>query len=154
MRLFQGKTVMGVLIGLLALANPIMVQAYGESSYKTRYEVPPEEQDDYVVVTQNLGEYEVCEGDSLWNISERLLGTSDYYLQLAEQNADMIANPDLIYPQMHLQIKRNVYVKKRTGINGIKTPEYRFGIPDGSSLRLLESGGVYSTSSLLGDGMN
>ncbi|MDE5824126.1 MAG: LysM peptidoglycan-binding domain-containing protein, partial [Lachnospiraceae bacterium] len=127
MRLFQGKTVMRFLIGLLVLSNPIVVQAYEDSSYKTRYDIPTEEQDDYTVITQSLGEYEVCEGDNLWNISERLLGNSDYYLQIAEQNADVIADPDLIYPQMHLQIKRNVYVKKRTGINGIKTPEYRFG---------------------------
>ncbi len=154
MRLFQGKTVMRFLIGLLVLSNPIVVQAYEDSSYKTRYDIPTEEQDDYTVITQSLGEYEVCEGDNLWNISERLLGNSDYYLQIAEQNADVIADPDLIYPQMHLQIKRNVYVKKRTGINGIKTPEYRFGIPDGWSVGLLESGGVYATCALLGDGMN
>lgn len=150
---FQGKTAMGVLIGLLVLSNPVAVQAYEDSAYQTRYEVPPEEQDNYTVVTLDLGEYEVCEGDSLWSISEKLLGNSDYYLQLAGLNADVIANPDLIYPQMQLQIRQNVYVKKRTGTNGMKTPEYRFGIPEWWSVGLLESNGVYATCSLSGEGM-
>jgi len=145
--------VIGILAGLFVLSHPMAVQAYEDSSYKTRYDVPPKEQDNYTMVIWDIGEYEVCEGDSLWSISEKLLGNSDYYLQLAEQNADVIANPDLIYPQMRLQIKQNVFVKKRTGVNGMKTPEYRFGIPDGWTVGLLESGDVYATCSLSGDGM-
>lgn len=152
MRLFQGKTVISVLISLLVLSSSMAVQANGNSSYKTRYDVPLEEQDNYIVVLQDLGGYEVCEGDSLWSISKKLLGDSDYYLQLAEQNADVIVNPDIIYPQMHLQIKQKVYVKKRTGANGMKTPKYRFGIPDGWSVGILESGSNYATCSLSGDG--
>lgn len=153
MGLFQGKAAMCILAGLVVLSKPAAARAYEDSSYQTRYDVPAEEQDNYTVVAQDLGEYEVCEGDSLWSISEKLLGSSDYYLQLAEQNADVIVNPDLIYPQMHLQIRQNVYVRKRTGTNGMKTPEYRFGIPEWWRVGLLESDDVYATCSLSGDGM-
>lgn len=141
----------GVFIGMLLLGNPVAVRA--QETYQVQYNVPEERRDDYTVVVEDLGEYEVCEGDSLWSISEKLLGDSDYYLELAAQNADVVTNPDLIYPQMHLQIKRNVYVKKRTGTNGIKTPEYRFGTPDGWRFGIVESGDVYANCSLMGDGM-
>ena len=81
------------------------------ASYQTRYEVPLGEQENYTVLVEDLGEYEVCEGDCLWSISENLLGNGGDYMQLVKQNADVIQNPDLIYPGMRLRIKRNVYVK-------------------------------------------
>lgn len=141
-----------ILAGLVLLGNPVQVSA-GEN-YQTRYDVPPEERDDYKVVTESLGEYEVCKGDSLWRISEKLLGDGGQYPQLVRQNADVITNPDVIYPQMHLQVSRNVYVRKRTGTNGIKTPEYRFGTPDGWSFGILEAGDVYANCALMGSGFD
>lgn len=143
--------VMGILVGSMMPTDMVSVQA--DEIYKTRYDVPPEKRDNYTIITEDLGEYEVCEGDSLWSISEMLLGDGHDYLQLAEQNADIITDPDLIYPKMHLQVRRNVYVKKRLGVNGIKTPEYRFGTPDGWGFGILESGDVYANCSLAGDGM-
>lgn len=134
------------------MENPIQVSA--EEDYQTRYDVPPEERDDYTVVTERLGEYEVCEGDSLWRISEKLLGDGDQYMQLFRANANVITNPDVIYPRMRLQVGRDVYVRKRTGSNGIKTPEYRFGTPDGWRFGILESGDVYANCALMGSGFD
>lgn len=128
-----------ILTGLLAAVNPMIVHA-GEP-------------DDYILITQVLDEYEVREGDSLWSISEKLLGDGRYYLQLAAQNADRIQDPDLIYPQMCLQVRQNVYVRKRTGADGLQTPEYGFGAPDGWRFGILQAGDVYANSSFAGDGM-
>lgn len=139
------------LMMVMLLETPMQVSA--DETYRTLYDVPPEKRDDYTVITEDLGAYEVCEGDSLWRISEKMLGDGEQYVQLARQNADVIANPDVIYPQMRLQISRNVYVRKRTGVNGIKTPEYRFGTPDGWSFGILEAGDVYANCALMGSGL-
>ena len=112
-----------MLAGILALGSAASVCA--KEPYQTRYQVSQEEREDYAVLTEDLGEYTVREGDSLWRICEKLMGDGEAYRLLAGQNADIVKNPDLIYPDMHLQINRNVYVKKRTGVNGIKTPQYR-----------------------------
>lgn len=141
-----------IFAGLLILGNTVQVSA--EETYRISYEVPPKERDDYTIVTEDLGGYEVCEGDSLWRISEELLGDGGQYMQLARENADVISDPDLIYPQMYLQVSRNVYVKKRTGANGIRTPEYRFGTPDGWRFGILGSGDVYANCALMGSGFS
>ena len=71
-------------------------------------------------------------------------------MQLARQNAALIADPDLIYPQMRLQVARTVYVKKRTGDNGIETPEYRFGTEKRVSFGILESGEAFANCAMYG----
>lgn len=134
-----------VLAGILAVSSTAAAYA-GGSSYQTRYDVPLKEQENYTALVEDLGEYEVCEGDCLWSISEKLLGDGGDYMQLVKQNADVIQNPDLIYPGMRLQLKQNVYVKKRTGVNGIKTPEYRFGTPDNWAFGLIEEGEAFSNN--------
>lgn len=141
---------MCMVAGLVLMGN--QMQVFASEAYQTLYEVPPQEREDYTVITELLGVYEVCEGDSLWSISEKLLGDGREYPQLARQNAAIITNPDVIYPQMCLQVSRDLYVRKRTGVNGISTPEYRFGTPDGWRFGFLESGGVYANCALMGDG--
>jgi len=137
--------------GLLIIGSSVAVQAAG-ASYRTRYDVPLKERENYTVLVEDLGEYEVCEGDCLWSISEKLLGNGSNYMQLAEQNADVIQNPDLIYPGMRLQMKQTVYVKKRTGANGIKTPQYRLGTPDGWAFGLIEEGEAFSNNAFFAQG--
>ncbi len=131
-----------MLAGILALGSAASVCA--KEPYQTRYQVSQEEREDYAVLTEDLGEYTVREGDSLWRICEKLMGDGEAYRLLAGQNADIVKNPDLIYPDMHLQINRNVYVKKRTGVNGIKTPQYRLGTPENWAFGILEEGGAFS----------
>ena len=147
MGLLERKAIIkiAVLAGIMAVGSTVAVHAAG-SSYQTRYDVPLKEQESYTMLVEDLGEYEVCEGDCLWSISEKLLGDGGNYMQLVKQNADVIQNPDLIYPGMHLQMKQNVYVKKRTGVNGIKTPEYRLGKPDNWAFGLIEEGEAFSNN--------
>lgn len=133
-----------MLAGILAFGSAAAVCA--KEPYQTRYQVSQEESGDYTVLTEDLGEYTVREGDSLWRICEELLGDGGAYPLLAKQNADVIKNPDLIYPDMHLRINRNVYVKKRAGVNGIKTPEYRLGTPDNWAFGILEEGEAFSNN--------
>lgn len=146
-----GKVKAGVLAGLLVLGSIVIVHA--EESYETLYHVPPGKRENYTLLVEDLGEYEVREGDCLWGISEKFLGNGSDYQMLAEQNPDVITDPDLIYPGMRLQLKRNVYVRKRTGTNGLKTPEYRFGVPADWSFGILEAGDVFANCSFSGDGV-
>jgi len=144
-------TKIATLAGLLIIGSSVAVQAAG-ASYQTHYDVPPKERENYTVLVEDLGEYEVCEGDCLWSISEKLLGNGSDYMHLVEQNSDVIQNPDLIYPGMRLQIRQTIYVKKRTDSNGIKTPHYRLGTPDNWVFGLLEEGEAFSNNAFFAQG--
>lgn len=57
--------------------------------------------DSYPLTHQAL-QYTVAEGDTLWSISERMLGDPLAFQALAQTNG--IANPDVIYPGMALRV--------------------------------------------------
>ena len=48
--------------------------------------------------------YEVRKGDSLWKIAARVYGDGNKWKAIAEANADVIPNPDLIKPGQVLTI--------------------------------------------------
>ena len=48
--------------------------------------------------------YTVREGDSLWRIAEEQLGNGNRYTEIAELNADVLANDDNLYVGMQLKI--------------------------------------------------
>lgn len=146
MGLLERKRVTKIAVFTAFLVLGSIAAVHAKETYQTRYTVPPFEQGNYTTLVEDLGEYTVCEGDSLWSISEKFLGKGSSYPQLVRENADVIDNPDLIYPDMSLQIKRNVYVKKRTGENGIRTPEYRLGTPDNWGFGILEEGEAFSNN--------
>lgn len=149
MGLLGRKTIMKIVVpvSFLLLVNTGEVQA--KENYTTCFDVPAGEQEDYTVLTEYLDEYEVCEGDCLWSISEKFLGNGGSYMQIVKQNSDVVKNPDLIYPGLRLQIGRNVYVKKRTGVNGIKTQEYLMGMPDNWAYGIIDEGEAFSNSAFL-----
>ena len=133
---------------ILVLGSSLTV--YAEESYQPRYQILQEDLENYTMLVEELGEYKVCEGDSLWNISEKFLGSGEAYEQLVDANSEVITNPDLIYPNMSLVLKRNVYVKKRTGSNGIKMEAYRFGTPQGWTMGILEANDAFANLALMG----
>ena len=137
----------GIFFGRIECTSLIV---YASEDKLVQYDIAYGEQEQYCVLTEDIGTYEVCAGDSLWGISEKLLGNGENYTQLAIQNTDRITNPNLIYPNMQLQVKRNVYVKRRIGVNGIKTPEYQFGTLAQARFGILESGKVFANCALFG----
>lgn len=98
-----------------------------------------------MVLTEDLGNYEVCEGDCLWNISEQYLGTGERYPELMEMNPDVITNPDLIYPHTLLRLTRNVYVRKETASEGTRMGSCRFGALTGCTVGFAQEGEAYSS---------
>lgn len=146
------KMMMAGIITMLAVSgNAVSVCA---ADYEVRLNVPPEERDRYTVITQQGYKYEVLEGDSLWKIASLFLGNGGDYPLLVEQNADIIRNPDLIYPQMKLQVCWDVYVPKRTGVNGLKMTEFRFGTPDRWSFGIVGEGDAYANCAFSGNNMD
>ncbi len=49
-------------------------------------------------VVPQIQSVRVVKGDSLWRISQRVLGDGQRYIQIYQANADQIRNPNLIYP--------------------------------------------------------
>lgn len=54
---------------------------------------------------QNVQEYIVKKGDTLWHIARTYLGNGRRYVEIFEKNRDIIKDPNLIYPGMHLVIE-------------------------------------------------
>ena len=143
-RLF-GKTGCVIIIaGILWLAEAVPVCA-APFSYEPCYRIPEEAAGEYMVLTEDLGNYEVCEGDCLWNISEQYLGTGERYPELMEMNPDVITNSDLIYPHTLLRLTRNVYVRKETASEGTRMGSCRFGALTGCTVGFAQEGEAYSS---------
>lgn len=126
---------------LLAGSIPVCASS---SFYESSYQMPEEDAEDYTVL-EELGEYEVCEGDCLWDIAEELLGSGENYFQLMEMNPDVIADPDLIYPHTCLRIRRKVYVRKHGGTAGTQMGEFRFGALPGCTVGIAQAGDAYGS---------
>lgn len=48
----------------------------------------------------------VAEGDTLWGLAERELGSGARYTEIFEANREVIENPDLIFPGQKLRIPK------------------------------------------------
>jgi nucleoid-associated protein YgaU len=48
--------------------------------------------------------YTVQSGDTLWKISEQVYGNGSKYMKIFEANADLLENPDQIFPGQKLII--------------------------------------------------
>ncbi len=61
--------------------------------------------------------YIVRPGDTLWHISGRFTGNPRNYPHIAGDNR--IANPDLIFPDQHIRLKRqDIYLKSTAETTG------------------------------------
>ena len=103
-----------------------------------------------MVLEEASGEYEVREGDCLWKIAEQFLGNGEEYTLLMDMNPDVITDPDLIYPHTYLQVKRNVYVRKRTDNAGTQLGPCHFGALMGWTAGIVESGEAYTSFAFTG----
>jgi len=141
---FHGKVGLGTLAALVLLADPLPVRA-ASSFYEPVYQAPEEDPENYMVLEEDIGDYEVCEGDCLWNLSEKFLGSGDRYMELMEMNQDVLTDPDLIYPHTCLRLKRNVYVRKRADVEGIRMGPCRFGALSGYMMGIVQAGNASSS---------
>lgn len=117
------------------------------------HNIAAEKQGETVIYEENLGEYTVCEGDSLWRIADEFLGSGFSYTQIVEDNAQIITNPDKIYPDMRLQLKRKISVRRPTSKEEIRTQEYSFWMPSTWALGISDSGDAFANFALLGEGI-
>lgn len=139
----------GMAAGILWLAEAVPVCAE-TSFYEPRYQIPEEAAGEYMVLEEDLGSYEVCVGDCLWNISEQFLGSGEKYPELMEMNPDVVTDPDLIYPHTHLRLTRKVYVRKETNFEGTRLGSCRFGALTGCTVGIAQAGEAYSSFAFTG----
>lgn len=134
----------------LALLSESMPMRAASSFYEPFYQMPEDDPEDYMVLEEVIGDYEVCEGDSLWNISGQYLGSGEKYLELMEMNPNVVTDPDLIYPHTYLRFKRNVYVRKEMNAEGTRIGSCHFGALPGYTLGTLRAGEAYSSFAFTG----
>lgn len=71
----------------------------------------------------------VKEGDTLWSISKKYLGTGSRWNEIYERNRDHIKDPDLIYPNQSMEVFvpcTNIDIHRRAvtlGINPVGSPD-------------------------------
>lgn len=118
--------------------------------YDNRYA----QNESYMALTEILEDYTVLPGDSLWTIAEKQLGNGNYYPELAARNDDILTDPDLIYPEMRLQIARTGYIRKDDGSYGTlqMSRQYAIGMPRSWTIGLTQSGGAGGNFVMLGEG--
>lgn len=139
-------------IAILAVVLPVMsVQAAGAGSVIDRIEEWQEE--DYIELTEEGGVYEVCQGDCLWSIAEKVWGNGSLYGNLVAYNREIISDPDVIYPGTCLTIKRNVYIRKQNPYNKNAMWGYAFPTPGGSTVGIREFGDNGSNFCMSGNGV-
>lgn len=115
-----------------------------KEKYEPIYEAP-DNPEDYIALTQADGTYEVMPGDSLWLIAQRLWGDGALYTALLQPNADVIQDPDLIYPGTVLRTSSTIYLKRRAKNSGIEyRGGYAFDMPDGWGCGYLYAGEAFA----------
>lgn len=109
--------------------------------------------DPVLTLTQELEDYIVLPGDSLWKISEKLWGNGNYYVRLAEVNKDIITDPDLIYPDMSLKVSQTGYiVREEAKYGGAQMGNYSMDFPHSWKVGMTQSGNAFANFVLSGEG--
>lgn len=145
----------GICLTLLAAVPCISAQA-AQPSYSLLYDEDPNQSDSaakFVKLSEDLGEYTVLPGDSLWKISEKLLGNGIQYLRLAAENREIIADPDLIYPGTSIHITKSGYFMRITSQRWLSLNKYCMDLPENFTVGYLASGNASANFALSGNGM-
>lgn len=134
--------------------HPMTVQAADTGA--VCYRIAEGAEEDYIELIEAGGEYEVLEGDCLWNIAEGLWGDGSLYKNLADCNMETVRNVDLIYPGMRLQTERKAYVRRPASVRDNSFwgfCGYQFATPAGSTVGIGEFGDYGSNFCMSGDGV-
>ncbi len=150
----KGRSVCALVLVIgtgMSLLLPVMAVQAADTEYMTeRIEAGQEEE--YIRLIQECTEYEVRPGDCLWNIAEEFWDDGSLYGDIVMYNQESIADPDMIYPGMRLEIENNVYVKRQSPYGKIFMWRYVFYMPDGSTAGVSDFGENGANFCLSGNG--
>lgn len=111
------------------------------------------EDEDYMALAEGSGDYVVLPGDSLWKIAEHMFGNGNSYVELISANQDILADPDLIYPGMCLNVSRTGYILRKEAVyGGIQMGGYSMDMPYGFTIGTTQSGSAGGNFVMSGDG--
>jgi hypothetical protein len=111
------------------------------------------EDEDYMALAEGSGNYVVLPGDSLWKIAEHMFGNGNSYVELISANQDILADPDLIYPGMCLNVSRTGYILRKEAVyGGIQMGSYSMDMPYGWTVGITQSGGAGGNFVISGNG--
>lgn len=128
-------------------AQPLSLSPNDENSDRSEDTVK------FVKLEEDLGEYTVLPGDSLWKITEKLLGSGIEYMRLAAENREIIPDPDLIYPGTSLHITKRPYFMQLTSRRWHSMDKYRMDMLPNFTVGYLASGNAAANFALSGNGM-
>ena len=130
---------------LVALSLPLTKVRAGGWTYALVYGSQDHGGENDIKLYESGENYRVAAGDTLWEIAEKCWGDGEKYRELAKCNADVISDPDLIYPDMVLQINRECYiVNDKPRCQGIN-------LPWGWTVGYLSAGDYWSNCAVSGD---
>lgn len=146
----KGSFILGAALLMSAIPYQKVLAA---EPYPFVYDDSSAKEDDYMALTEMFEDYTVLPGDSLWKIAEAQLGNADYYVELAKANQDILANPDLIYPGMQLNIVKTGYIRKaEKPRGGMKySGKYAMDTPYGWTFGVTQSGDAFANFVVSGD---
>lgn len=103
-------------------------------------------------LTMDWEDYTVLPGDSLWKIARRLWGDGNGYIELAEENKELVKNPNLIYPGMVLSVSKTAnIIREEAQYGGIQMGDYSMDMPHGWTVGVMEAGEAFANFALSGD---
>lgn len=108
------KTMTALIISFV-LALVIGTDSYAavQLDFEPVKEIPDgKDADDYIALTAEAVEYEIQKGDTLWAISEAFLGSGERYGEIFEENRELIADADYIFPGDIISISSHLYIPK------------------------------------------
>lgn len=99
------EEVWGMFLGLVAVIS-ILVITFNYFKRSRGSVTVPGVQDEVVTEKEVLDdEYKVVAGDSLWAIALKEYGDGFRWVELWQDNKELIVNPDLIFPGMKLRLR-------------------------------------------------
>lgn len=156
MKRIMRKTFVIFFIFCLALVSlPAPTVFAREEAYPFIYGERPETEDPVLELWMDEEEYVVRPGDCLWDIAERIWGEGEGYGELLEENKELIADADLVYPGMRLKIAGKGYIVRTEAKNGgTQMGKYSMDTPGGWTVGVISSGDAYANFAFSGDGIS
>lgn len=138
------------------LSSMFSMEVHAAEQYPFVYDDIYAQRKDYMTLTEIGEDYTVLPGDSLWTIAGRQLGDGNCYLELADINQDILKDPNLIYPGMHLKVSRTGYIRyphmEEPLLSGIQMGQYAMASPYGWTVGTTQSGSAGGNFVLSGEG--